>query len=154
MMDTNTREQLRTFIRTHRQATLAVIEDGEPMTAMVSYALSDDDSALLIHLSNLSSHKRALMAHAQCSVLIAAPDDGRAEVLSLPRVSIQGNAMLLSKSSAAYAQAKSRYLARLPASELMFSLPDFDLFGIRVLRGRYVAGFGRAMDFAPTDIKG
>src|SRR5712692_7826664 len=89
--------ELRTLIRAHRQATLAVVENCEPFTAMVSYAEEPDLGGLLIHLSNLAPHKRQLKANSRCSVLIAAPDPGHGEVLSLPRVTIQGVASMIEK---------------------------------------------------------
>jgi putative heme iron utilization protein len=141
---------LQTFIRTHRQATLAVSADNEPFTAMVSYALHN--SALLIHLSNLSPHKRLLLANPKCSLLIAEPDDGLAEVMSLARVTLNGSAIKLDKNTSNYEEAKTAFLTRLPTSEVMFGLPDFDLFRIVPTSGRFIAGFGRAFVLSAEEL--
>jgi hypothetical protein len=141
---------LQTFIRTHRQATLAVSADNEPFTAMVSYALHN--STLLIHLSNLSPHKRLLLANPKCSLLIAEPDDGRAEVMSLARVTLNGSAIKLDKNTSNYEEAKTAFLTRLPTSELMFGLPDFDLFRIVPTGGRFIAGFGKAFVLSAEEL--
>jgi putative heme iron utilization protein len=143
---------LREFIRRHRQAVLAVSANDEPITAMTVYVAEPALRSALIHLSNLSQHKRMLLANPRCSLLIAEPDDGRAEAMTLARVTLQGNAARIEKDSADYAQAKAVYLAASPASELMFGLPDFDLIRISITSGRYIAGFGRAFPFTAEDL--
>ncbi|NJM42218.1 MAG: hypothetical protein HC853_16480 [Anaerolineae bacterium] len=143
-------DELRTFLRTYRQATLAVSTEDEPFTAMVSYVLHG--SGLLIHLSNLSPHKRLLMANPKCSLLIAEPDDGRAEVMSLARVTLNGNAPKLDKATQDYEDAKAAFLAKLPTSQVMFGLADFDLFRITPTSGRFIAGFGRAFVLSTDDL--
>jgi hypothetical protein len=144
--------ELRQLIRTHRQATLAVSASDEPFTAMVSYAEAPDLSSFLIHLSDLSPHKRQLMANPTCSLLIATPDDGQGEVMSLARVSIQGIASKLAKDTDDYTQARARFLAKLPTSEIMFTLRDFDLFRIAPTGGRFIAGFGRVFEFTAAEL--
>lgn len=138
------------FLQQHRQATLAVSADNTPHTAMVSYVWQD--RAALIHLSNLAPHKHQLIANPRCSLLVAEPDDGRAELMSLARVILQGRAVMLDQASQDYEVAKSAFLARLPTAELMFGLPDFDLFRIQPEGGRYIAGFGRVIVFAAEDL--
>jgi putative heme iron utilization protein len=143
---------LRSFIRDHRQAVLAVSANDEPFTAMSAYVAEPALRSVLIHLSNLSQHKRMLLANPKCSLLIAEPDDGRAEVMSLARVTLQGSAAKIDKDTADYAQAKALFLAALPASELMFGLADFDLIRINIASGRSIAGFGRAFPFTAEDL--
>ncbi len=139
------------LLQQHRQLTLAVCENDVPYTAMASYACHA--SGILIHLSNLSAHKRVLMANPQCSLLIAEPDDGRAEVMSLARLTLNGSAIKLDKTGEAYAAARTAYLAKLPSSEIMFGLPDFDLFHIVPTSARYIGGFGRIFNLSADDLK-
>ncbi|MCS6774289.1 MAG: pyridoxamine 5'-phosphate oxidase family protein [Anaerolineae bacterium] len=145
--------EVSTFILNHRVAALAVSSDPAPITAMTSYVPEDEHgSRVLIHLSNLSPHKKALLANPTCSLLIAEPDDGRAEPMSLARVSLQGTAIMLNKLSEDYAQAKARFLARFPGSAVMFDLPDFDLFRVTFTEGRFIGGFGRAFAFTADQL--
>lgn len=141
------------FLQKHRQAVLAVSAREEPFTAMVGYAWDAAKGGVLIHLSNLAAHKQQLRENPRCSVLIAEADDGRAEVMSLARVTLQGHAAMLDKASDDYSQAKALFLARMPSAEMMFGLPDFDLFRITISSGRYIAGFGRIMPFQAEDLK-
>jgi len=145
-------DEVRAFILARRQAVLAVCDDCEPLTAMTAYVAEPGLAGLLIHLSDLSPHKRVLLKQPRCSLLIAEPDDGRAEVMSLARVMLQGVAAKIEKSSDDYEAAKARFLARLPASKLMFDLPDFDLFRIAPTGGRFIGGFGRAFAFSAEQL--
>lgn len=144
--------EVRDFILARRQATLAVCANDEPFTAMTSYVAEPGLAGLLIHLSDLAPHKRMLLANPRCSLLIAKADDGRAEVMSLARVTLQGIAAKIEKASDDYAQSKARFLARLPSSAIMFNLPDFDLFRIRLTGGRFIGGFGRAFAFTADQL--
>jgi len=149
-MNSENTNSLLALIRRHRQATLAVVdaEAGEPVTAMVSYVEEADCAAVLIHLSNLSAHKRILQRNPVCSMLICEPDTGSGEVLSLARVALQATAEQLARDSEEYAAARGRFLEKLPSAQIMFSLPDFDLFRVRPHRARFIAGFGRAFEVA------
>ena len=130
----------------------AVCENAVPYTAMASYAWHQ--GGVLIHLSNLSAHKRMLLANPQCSVLIAELDDGRAEVMSLARLTLNGNATKLDKADQAYAEAQTLPTSpNCPAVEIMFGLPDFDLFHIVPTNARYIGGFGRIYNLSPDDLK-
>jgi putative heme iron utilization protein len=151
-MTENELVELRSFIRRHRQAALAVSANDEPFTAMTAVVAEPALRSALMHLSNLSPHKRMLLNNPRCSLLIAEPDDGRAEVMSLARVTLQGTAAKIAKDTTDYAEAKALYLAALPTSELMFGLPDFDLIRITFTSGRYIAGFGRAFPVTATDL--
>ncbi len=145
-------DEVRAFILARRQAVLAVCDAGEPLTAMTAYVAEPGLAGLLIHLSDLSPHKRVLLKHPTCSLLIAESDDGRAEVMSLARVMLQGVAAKIEKASDDYEAAKARFLARLPASKPMFDLPDFDLFRITPTGGRFIGGFGRAFAFTAEQL--
>jgi len=145
-------DEVRAFILARRQAVLAVCDAGEPLTAMIAYVAEPGLAGLLIHLSDLSPHKRVLLKHPTCSLLIAESDDGRAEVMSLARVMLQGVAAKIEKASDDYEAAKARFLVRLPASKLMFDLPDFDLFRITPTGGRFIGGFGRAFAFTAEQL--
>lgn len=151
-MNSEDLSECRAFIRRHRQATLAVSERDEPFTAMTAFVMEPALHSALIHLSNLSPHKRMLLANPKCSLLIAEPDDDRAEVMSLARVTLQGVAAKIAKDTRDYADAKALYLSSLPASAMMFGLADFDLIRITFTGGRYIAGFGRAFPFTIEDV--
>ena len=128
-----------------RVATLAVLEPNEsPGTAMVAFAWDEETQSVLIHLSGLSAHKRALLSHPTCSLLVHEPDNGRGQPLQLKRASLRGRAAVVERADEGYERAEALYLAKLPSSRMMFSLGDFDLLRIKISEIRFVAGFGQA----------
>jgi hypothetical protein len=142
-MNTESLGELRQLIRAHRLGVLAVSASDEPFTAMVSYVETLNLDGFLIHLSNLSPHKKMLVANLACSLCIIEPDDGRAEPMSLARVTIQAHAEKIQKTARDYVDARDRFISKIPSSEIMFNLPDFDLFLLTPTHARYIAGFGR-----------
>lgn len=140
-------DEIRALIERHRTAALAVCSPEGPVVSMVSYVAEPGAQSVLLHLSNLAPHKQLLLANPVCGLLIADPDDGRAEPTSLKRLSLSGRAEKIEKGTPAYESAKARFLARIPASRLMFDLPDFDLFRVTLTSGRYVGGFGKTISF-------
>ena len=189
-LDAEAHSILHSLLKNHRQAVLATLDaEGRPYTAMVSYALWDpgrDNSdpstgsaaspvrapKFLIHLSELSAHKRHLRANTQCSLMIFEPDQGQKEILMVSRAGFQcrasfvakpvkgddqsGNkAIQLAEEGAAspqdlappeiqYQAAKDAYLAKFPGHAMMFTLGDFDLVALEANSGLLNAGFGRA----------
>lgn len=142
------------LIGDHRQAVLATLdtETGGPYTAMVAYAPEPGFGGLLLHLSDLSAHKRHLRADPRSSLMIFQPDDGRTEILQHPRVSLSGLAEILPQDGGDYDVARATYLARFPRHEMMFALQDFDLVRLIPRAGLLNAGFGRAFRVTPAEL--
>ena len=108
-LDASAREVLAGLLHEQRQAVLATLDEaGRPYTAMVSYALLDADLAtipeaghapirFLLHLSDLSAHKRHLRARSACSLMLFEPDDGRPEILMASRASFVCRSQMVQK---------------------------------------------------------
>lgn len=143
---------LATLIRDHRQAMLATVSEGAPYAAMTAYVPEPDFGSFLVHLSDLAPHKGHLRADPRASLIICEPDNGKTEIMQHKRVSLECLAEVIPKESAAYAAARERYLGRLPAHELMFTLKGFDLVRLVPQRGLLNAGFGRAYKVTPADL--
>ena len=140
------------LIQSQRQAALATLHEGAPAVSMVAY-VSDSAGGFLLHLSALSQHTGDVRSNARVSLLICQPDTGVGNPLTLHRVSIEGVAQPIARDTPEYAAAKSTYLARLPDSTVTFSLPDFTLFRIVPVRGRFIAGFARAYDVSADEMR-
>ena len=138
------------LVRGQRQAALATIHNGLPNVAMVGYAAEPDFGAVLLYLSRLAAHTRHLLADPAAALLIAEPDDRRDDVQTLARITLSGVAQPIEPGSAAFAAGQACYLARLPAAEMLFSLPDFVLFRVVPREARYVGGFGRIYTLTPA----
>jgi len=136
---------LRSLLQTQRVAALGTLgADGLPFVSMVPFAVEPVSAALVIHVSALAAHTRNLQGTPQVSLLVMQSEVADEPVHALPRVTLEGRAMVLRRDSADWAQARDAYLARFPEAEPMTELGDFMFVAIAVSGARQVAGFGAA----------
>ncbi len=90
----------------------------------------DHVSAFYIHVSRLGKHTTDMENDPRVSLLITEADDRRADPQTLARVSIRGMAEVFPRTHSSYAQVKRNYLERFPEAEQLFSLGDFNIWGI------------------------
>ena len=152
MVDSNNPLLLK-LLEQQRIATLAVLIEGAPLASMVPFAMTDDFQAALIHASGLAKHSAGLTAGAPFSLLIHEPDTQTdSNPAQLARVTLQGSVESLERDSDAYSQARDRYLAKFPKSEITFQLGDFTLYALQIESCRMVAGFAKTFDLSPADL--
>jgi putative heme iron utilization protein len=144
---------LRELMTGRRVLALALVADGEPVLGMVPFAAEADLSAVLIHVSRLAPHGRALASGAPFAVLIQGPDVLELNPGEIPRVRLSGRAEHLPRGSAGYPADRAAYLARFPDSELTFALADFELYRLPFDGGRLVAGFARTVNLRPETLR-
>jgi putative heme iron utilization protein len=140
------------LIRGQRQAALGT-RSGAPFVAMVAFAAEPDFGGFLLHLSRLAAHTRHLLDDPRAALMICEPDDGRDDVQTLARITLVGAATPLPAESPAHDAARSRYLARLPATAPLFDFPDFVLFRLLPSEARYIGGFARAYSLTPEHLR-
>ena len=132
--------EARCLLRTARQGALATVAAGGPHASLVTPATTAAGDVLLL-LSGLSQHTRALAASPGCALLIAgiAAD---ANPQTAPRVTIHGEAERLEGDEAE--RARRRYVAIHPYAALYAGFADFGIWRIRPRDALFVGGFGRA----------
>lgn len=143
-MDSSQAHALRGLLESQQVAALATLHQGEPAVSMVPYALLAQGAGLVIHVSQLATHTKDMLAHPAVGLLVVAPQTADIAPQALPRVSLRGQARPCLPDAPAYAQARRVYLARFPQSEEMFSFADFSLFVVAVRSARFVGGFAQA----------
>ena len=143
-MNAELTEHLARLLRERTTAALGTLRAGAPFVSMVPYAIADDGSGFLIHVSRLAAHTKDMLADARVSLLVAAAEGGGTSPLALARVSVQGAAEPVAPDAPALRGFRSAYLARFPDAEQMFGFADFSIFLIRPEAARFVAGFGEA----------
>lgn len=143
-------QSLRRIFHEQQIASLGTLHEGEPYVSMVPFVLLPDASALVIHVSQLSSHTKDMVESPRVSLLVVAPDAADAPAQALARVTIQGRAERYGESTPGYSSAREAYLSRFPQAVSTFALPDFFLFAIRPLSIRFIAGFAQALTLTPT----
>ena len=92
--------------------------------------------------------------HIVAEILVAAQPGAGQPALSLPRISIQGDARPLDKAGSEYAQGKAAYVARFADSADLFGFGDFQLFLIRPGTARFVGGFAAARTLSGATVTG
>jgi putative heme iron utilization protein len=141
------------LVRGQRTGALGTLGADGPFVSLAAYVAEPDFGGFLLHLSGLAAHTRNLQRDQRASLLIAEPDDGRADPQTLARLTLTGAAARIPADDPGLAAARSRYQARLPASAMLFELPDFALYRLVPGRARYVGGFARAYTLTADDLR-
>jgi heme oxygenase (biliverdin-IX-beta and delta-forming) len=149
MIDPALAQALRALIGGQRIAALGTLHAGEPYVSMVPFALAGSPPRLVVHVSALAAHTKDMLQDPRVSVLVAAQPGPDVAPQAVPRVTIQGDAAMVDEGDAAYAAARTAYLARFPESEPMFGFGDFSIFAIAPRSLRLVAGFAQAKTITP-----
>lgn len=144
---------LKALITEHRVLSLAVVDDRTPILSMVPFVVESQFSSVLVHVSTLAPHGRALTDGAPFSILIHGADAGDQNPGEIPRVRFSGAAEHLARESGGYPAARELYLARFPDSAVTFSLGDFELYRLPLQSGRLVAGFARTVNLKPETLR-
>ncbi len=141
------------LVATQRWAAIGSIHENAPLVSMVAYAVEPGLEGLLIFISQLAAHTRALLDDARCSVAVTAPDHGEGDPQLLQRVSLAGHAQVIARDDEEFAAAAARYVERFPDAAPRFQLGDFVLMRIVVDSARYVGGFARASSFTGDQLR-
>jgi putative heme iron utilization protein len=142
-------KELRDLVTSRPIAALGTLHEGAPYVSMVPYALLEDGSTFLIHVSELSAHTRDMLGDPRVSLMITARDTEATLPQELARLTIQGEARRLEEPSPEYDLGKSTYLKRFPDSSPMFDFADFSLFAITPTSLRWIGGFAAAQTLPP-----
>lgn len=146
--------ELRTLLQACRVAALGTItDDGVPFVSMVPYAIEASTPCLVLHVSGLAVHTRHLRARPAVSLLVMQPEVPGEPVHALPRVTLQGRALVLAPHSCAWEACRGSYLARFPEAEPMTQLGDFVFVAIDLAGARQVAGFGAARSLDEDEVR-
>jgi putative heme iron utilization protein len=137
------------LLRTTPLGALATLCEGtsNPFCSLVNPGTMPDGSPILL-ISRLALHTRNIAADPRVSLLLG--EQGTADPLAAPRISIAGAAERLGEG--AVATARRRYLAAHPSAELFVNFADFSFYRIAIESVHLVGGFGRIFDLRGTDV--
>jgi len=123
-------------------ASLAVVgSDGAPIVALNSPVLLST-GAILVLVSSLSAHGKALSANSQAGLLFTGVEDLK-DPMKTPRLSVQGSAVKATLDERAF------FLQSRPEAELYIDFSDMQLYRIDLKNAHLVVGFGRAVSLSP-----
>ncbi len=136
----------RALLRCARTAALATIDakTGGPYASLVTVA-SDPDGSPICHLSDLARHTINLKADPRVSLMV--DDQGDGDPLQGARLSVSGDIAVTADDVS-----RSRYIARHPGAADYADFADFNIYRLVPASAHLVAGFGRIVDIAGTDL--
>jgi hypothetical protein len=153
-MDKESQEHLALMLRGQRIAALGTLRDGAPLVTMVLFAAAPYFQVFYLHTSRLSHHTQDVLMDKRTSLMISELSFNPLEDPQLlRRISLVGETEIVPKDSLEYADAQTLYLDKYPQLDYNFQMGDFDFFRFRPLRARYVAGFAKAFNLEPQDLK-
>lgn len=151
-MDPDTTRALSGLIRGQRIAHLATLRGGAPLASMTLFLPESGFASFLFHVSRLAWHTQDMLQDPRVALSIAETDDGRADPLTLMRVSIRGDACPLPDEEHSFEERKAAWLARFPAQAINFQLADFSFWRVVPRDARFVAGFGRIHNLSAAEL--
>jgi len=134
------------LMREARSGALATLmaSSGAPYCSLVNVATAADGAPLLL-LSKLALHTQNILADGRVSLML---DEGRSgDPLEGARVMLMGKAAATDDTDM-----RRRYLARHPQADMFARFGDFAFYRLTLKAAHLVAGFGRIVDFAASDI--
>jgi putative heme iron utilization protein len=134
------------LLREARSGALATLmpSSGDPYCSLVNVATAADGAPLLL-LSKLALHTQNILADNRVSLMLDEERSG--DPLEGARVMLMGKAAATDD-----AEARRRYLARHPQADMFAGFGDFAFYRVTLKGAHLVAGFGRIVDLAPSDI--
>jgi putative heme iron utilization protein len=127
-------------------STISIHHDGCPYGSVTPYALSREGLPLLL-VSTIAAHTQNLKADGRCSLFVQEHPRGEGATLAgwdpqaLARMTLMGRAAPVP--DAEIADARARYLCRLPQAEEYFGTHDFVFYQVAFEKVRLIGGFGK-----------
>ena len=97
---------------------------------------------MLVLVSSLSAHGKALSANSQAGLLFTGVED-LTDPMKTPRLTVQGSAVKATLDERAF------FLQSRPEAELYIDFSDMQLYRIDLKNAHLVVGFGRAVSLSP-----
>ena len=134
------------LLREGRSGALATLMagSGDPYCSLVNVATTAAGAPILL-ISQLAVHTRNILAEPRVSLMLDERKPG--DPLEGARVMLLGTAAATDD-----AQARRRYLAAHPDAETYAGFRDFAFYEMTLKGAHLVAGFGRIVDLAATDL--
>jgi putative heme iron utilization protein len=121
----------------------------------VSYApfVSDEDGNFFVYLSGLSDHTTKLLTNPVAAVLLIEDESSANQIFARKRISYQCVIDLVERDDANYETILNAMSTRFGnVVNILRSLPDFYLFQLSPVSGRFVTGFGQSYELSGDNL--
>lgn len=125
--------------------------DGRPNASYAPF-IRDEAYRFYIYVSGLSTHTQNLHANPQTSILLMEDEAQARQIFARTRLSYDCTAQLIDREEPSWAGLVDGFAARFgPVVEMLRELPDFRIFQLTPVSGRFVMGFGAAYEVDVSD---
>ena len=138
--------EINSLIAHTQTMTLATLDSaGVPEASMAPFIHDMASRQFYTAVSGLSPHTAHLAAKKPTGIMFIADEQDAPQVLARKRVSYTCDVHEIFRETEICHMLYERFKAKFGSiMELLFQLPDFRVFGLDPLSGRYIAGFGGA----------
>lgn len=142
MIDQAVRQQIIDLCAGEKFGVLATVEDDQPYTASIRFALTPELDLIVIARS---ATKKAQNAghHPAVAFQVDNREVAKTNQAAFTRASFLGDLWLLAADSPDFEPLKRLYLAKLPESEGFFKNPDVNVYWLNTKLIRFNAGSGK-----------
>lgn len=138
-----------------RTSSLVLATVGNNGLPHVSYApfVNDDAGHFFVYVSGLSEHTSKLLTNPVAAILLIEDESDAKQIFARKRISYNCSIELIERNHPNYATILDAMSARFGSVvQLLRSLPDFYLFQLSPVSGRFVTGFGQAYELAGDNL--
>jgi putative heme iron utilization protein len=146
-------DAIRSLLETTPVLTAAVVVEGEPVAALLPFAISRDGSALIVHVSGLARHAQGMRPDAAVGVLVHEQVTAGHDPMQVPRLSVRSTVRIVERGTVAFDEAADRLISRFPGAATTLALSDFTVCELVLGRGRFVQGFAGAVNVDATTFR-
>ena len=144
-MNKEVQQKIAELKKRHTNIVLATTSDeGQALASQAPYAL-DGDGNFLILVSGLAEHGKTLRNAESVNVMLMEDETSLANPFARERLNYTCNVEMLAPDSETRIEGEKLLLSRFGKFvQTLIQLPDFMMFRLVPVSGRYVAGFGAA----------
>jgi len=144
-MKNDVQQDIAELLRRRTNIVLATIdEQGQALASQSPYAL-DEDGNFLVLISGLAEHGKTLRNAESVNVMLMEDETGLANPFARERLNYTCKVEMLPPDSDARKDGEQLLIGRFGKFvQTLIQLPDFTMFRLSPVSGRYVAGFGAA----------
>jgi len=138
-------EKIDELVKERTSLVLATTDpNGNPVASQTPYAL-DEDGNFLILVSGLAEHGKNLPGMKKVNIMLMEDESGLANPFARKRLSYSCHVEMIEPGSDARTRGEELLEQRFGKFvQTLFSLPDFSMYRLSPVNGRFVAGFGAA----------
>lgn len=138
-------QNYRRLIQNQKTLLLATVSNqSEPECSYAPY-IKDQDNVFYIFVSELATHTKNMLQTSKSSVMFIKPEQETKNFFVRERVIFDCQVNEIQQQDEQYVEQLDKMTEQFGETvELLRSLPDFHLLALTPVKGKYVAGFGKA----------